>query len=146
MKRSKVRDLLERKGYRVVSIGPRETVGAAVRRMAEERVGSLVVFGIGGVSGIVTWHDVLQAISERASDLDTAVVEEIMSSPVVTVEPSADLGEIAALMVKCGIRHVPVVDGRTVIGVVSRIDALTAHLKVVDDFSDELCRYIAGRP
>ncbi len=144
MKRHTIRNLLERKGYRVVSIGPRESVLSGVQRMAEERVGSLIVFGVGGVAGIVTWHDVLQVIGVGGTDLGGMRIEEIMTAPVVTADPDTELAELATLMVKCGVRHVPVVEGRTVIGVVSRIDAVAAHLNVVDEFDDELRRYVSG--
>ncbi len=146
MTTSTIRSLLERKGYRVVSTGPRASLLDAVRKMSDERVGSLVVFGLGGVAGIITWHDVLRTLGDRGGDLAGLTVEDVMTSPVVTTEPDADLADLAALMVERGIRHVPVVDGRAVVGVVSRIDALSAVLEVVDDFSEELWRYIAGVP
>jgi signal-transduction protein with cAMP-binding, CBS, and nucleotidyltransferase domain len=103
-----------------VTESPMDTLADAAARMWHEQTGSLLVMDGPTMVGIVTERDVLKAVA-RGMSLDVPV-SEVMTRDVVTVEPSMLLFEAAALMSTRWIRHLPVVDGGQVIGLVSQRD------------------------
>jgi CBS domain-containing protein len=112
-------EILDEKGRDVLKIDPDSTVLDAVRRMVDANVGSLLVTEGGRVVGIVTERDYLRraALNEHADD--ETPVKEIMTSPLVVATPDTPIDECMALMTERRIRHVPVVEGGDVIGLVS---------------------------
>jgi CBS domain-containing protein len=138
-------EILDEKGREVLKIDADSTVLEAVRRMVEANVGSLLVTEGGQVSGIVTERDYLRraALQERA-DTDTAV-REIMTSPLVVATPDTTIDECMALMTERRIRHVPVVDGADVVGVVSIGDLVKFQSKQQSFEIQYLTDYITAR-
>jgi CBS domain-containing protein len=111
--------ILDEKGHDVLQIDADASVFEAVKRMVESNVGSLLVTESGEITGIVTERDYLRrAALEGRPDKETAV-REIMSSPLLVATPETTVDECMALMTDRRIRHVPVVDGGQVVGVVS---------------------------
>jgi CBS domain-containing protein len=112
-------EILERKGPDVLKIDADATVLAAVKRMVDANVGSLLVTEGGRIAGIVTERDYLRraALADRADD--ETPVRDIMTSPLVVATPDTPIDECMALMTERRIRHVPVVDGGDVVGLVS---------------------------
>jgi CBS domain-containing protein len=111
-------EILDEKGTEVLQIEADASVFEAVKRMVEANVGSLVTEG-GEITGIVTERDYLRRVArERRTDKE-ASVREIMSSPLIVVTPQTTIDECMALMTDRRIRHLPVVDGGEVVGVVS---------------------------
>jgi CBS domain-containing protein len=112
-------EILEEKGNDVLKIDADATVLEAVKRMVESNVGSLLVTDGGRVTGIVTERDYLRraALQERPDSETT--VREIMTSPLVVATADTAIDECMALMTERRIRHVPVVDGADVVGLVS---------------------------
>ena len=116
---SKVSEILGDKGGRVLSIEAGASVFEAVEEMVEANVGSLLVTDGGGIVGIVTERDYLRRVTlEGRTDRDTAV-GEIMTAPLVVVTPETEIDECMAVMTDRRIRHLPVVEGGDVVGVVS---------------------------
>ena len=116
---STVADILQGKQRDVLQIGGDASVLDAVKAMVEANVGSLLVTDGDGIAGIVTERDYLRraALAERA---DAATpVREIMSAPVICVTPETSIDECMALMTERRIRHVPVVDGGALVGMIS---------------------------
>ncbi len=112
-------EILDEKGHDVLRIEADVSVFDAVKRMVEANVGSLLVTEGGEIKGIVTERDYLRRVAlERLPDKETAV-REIMSSPLIVVTPETTVDECMALMTDRRIRHVPVVDGGDVVGIVS---------------------------
>ena len=114
-----VADILQGKQRDVLQIGGDASVLDAVKAMVEANVGSLLVTDGDGIAGIVTERDYLRraALAERA---DAATpVREIMSAPVICVTPETSIDECMALMTERRIRHVPVVDGGALVGMIS---------------------------
>jgi IMP dehydrogenase len=111
-------EILEEKGRQVLEIEADSSVFEAVERMVEANVGSLLVTEGGKVTGIVTERDYLRRVTLHRTDEDTAV-REIMSSPLIVATPETLVDECMALMTDRRIRHVPVVEGGEVVGVVS---------------------------
>ena len=91
-----VRNVMKRD---VVTAKPNLTLREAAKIMTELKIGSLVIAEDHELKGIVTGTDILKAIA-RGKDVDTVLVKEIMSSPVKTIEPSADLEDAVDIMVK----------------------------------------------
>ena len=112
-------EILDEKGTDVLQIEADASVFEAVKRMVEANVGSLLVTEGGEITGIVTERDYLRRVAlEGRTDKESAV-REIMSSPLIVVTPQTTIDECMALMTDRRIRHVPVVEGGEVVGVVS---------------------------
>jgi CBS domain-containing protein len=112
-------EILDEKGHDVLRIEADASVFEAVKRMVEANVGSLLVTEGDEIRGIVTERDYLRRVAlEGRTDTGTAV-REIMSSPLIVVTPQTTVDESMALMTDRRIRHVPVVDGGEVVGIVS---------------------------
>jgi CBS domain-containing protein len=116
---SQLSEILDDKGRTVLRIDADASVLEAVRQMVEANVGSLLVMDGGEVSGIVTERDFLRRVTlEGHSDRETAV-REILSSPLIVATPETTIEECMAMMTDRRIRHVPVVEGGEVVGMVS---------------------------
>jgi CBS domain-containing protein len=112
-------EILDEKGHDVLRIESDASVFEAVKRMVEANVASLLVTEGGEITGIVTERDYLRRVAlEGRTDKGTAV-REIMSSPLIVVTPQTTVDECMAVMTDRRIRHVPVVDGGEVVGIVS---------------------------
>lgn len=110
---------------RLVAVPPETTGRAAIRRMAEADVGSVVVCDASRLVGIFTERDVLRLTGEGV-DLDATRVADVMTRDVATVTPDTDMLAAARLMGERRIRHLPVVEGENVLGVVGIRDVLGA--------------------
>lgn len=113
-----------------VVVDPQATLRAAARTMDSHQVGSVVVLGDDGMArGILTERDLLRVVAHDL-DLDRVVVEDEMTSPVLTAGVTWEVYEAAAEMTDRHIRHLVVVDGTEVVGVVSIRDLLLAGQRV----------------
>lgn len=110
---------------RLVQVAPRATVLEAIRRMAEADVGSVAVCDGSRLVGIFTERDVLRLAGEAAA-LDQVRVEDAMTRQVVTVSADTDLVSAARLMGERRIRHLPVVEGDNLLGMIGIRDVLAA--------------------
>lgn len=117
----KVAEILNRKGRQVFTIGVEQTALDAVRQLVERNVGSLVVLGGNGhkLAGIITERDILRECNRRFALLDKTRVGEVMSTDVLTATPQDDIGQVLGLMTERRVRHLPIVDGDQVVGMVS---------------------------
>jgi CBS domain-containing protein len=100
---------------RVVAVAPHESVQVAVARMLEESIGSVAVCDGPRLVGIFTERDVLR-LNGQGSDLAELTVETVMTRNPVTISPNADVLDAAQLMNDKGIRHLPVVEGENLLG------------------------------
>lgn len=116
---ARIADVLARKGARVHTIAPTDTVFDAVKRMVELNTGSLLVVDGREVCGIITERDYLRRIVLEGRTSKSTRVAEIMTDRVVIVEPGTDVQEAMAIMTGRRIRHLPVVDGKDLVGLVS---------------------------
>jgi CBS domain-containing protein len=116
---NRVSEILGDKGREVLRIEAAAPVLEAVRRMVEANIGSLLVEKDGEVAGIVTERDYLRRVAHEGPTGDDVTVEQIMSSPLIVVNPETPIDECMALMTDRRIRHVPVVEDGDVVGIVS---------------------------
>ncbi|MGH3005187.1 MAG: CBS domain-containing protein [Gaiellaceae bacterium] len=133
---------------RLVSAAPDETVQTAIARMVEAGVGSVAVCEGSRLVGIFTERDVLRLAGERAG-LDGLRVGDVMTRDVQTISGDDDLLAAARLMGQCRIRHLPVVQGDNILGIVGIRDvlgALTERLwRSHDEEAHETMRDLLGR-
>ena len=115
---NRLAEILEEKGRRVLEIDAEASVLDAVKSMVENNVGALLVTDAGQVTGIVTERDYLRRVTLEGRT-EAAPVREIMSSPLIVVTPETSVDECMAVMTDRRIRHVPVVEGDDVVGLVS---------------------------
>jgi CBS domain-containing protein len=108
---------------RVVSVRPDETVQVAIARMMEEGIGAVVVCEGPRLVGIFTERDVLRLAAE-GPEFGSARLEDVMTRSPVTVEPDVHIVDAARMMGERGIRHLPVVEGENLHGVVGIRDVL----------------------
>jgi signal-transduction protein with cAMP-binding, CBS, and nucleotidyltransferase domain len=114
-----VADVLAEKGRALYTIGAEGSVLDAVRAMVDANAGSLLVTDGGPITGIVTERDYLRRVTLEGRDERETPVREIMSAPLVVVTPETTLEECMAMMTDRRIRHLPVMEGGQVVGVVS---------------------------
>ncbi|MBN1371529.1 MAG: CBS domain-containing protein [Anaerolineaceae bacterium] len=116
---STARHLLEVKGYDLWSISPNATVFDALRMMADKGVGALLVMEGDRMVGILSERDYARKVILVGKTSHDTLVKEIMSSTVYTIHPEQTVEEAMEIMTNRHIRHVPVVDGEDVLGMIS---------------------------
>jgi CBS domain-containing protein len=137
--------ILASKGRVVHSIGPRESVYAAVAKLSEARVGALLVMEGPQLLGVISERDYARrTILMGRSSQDTRV-EEIMSAPVVSVELSTPLVECMRLVTVHRIRHLPVIEAGQVAGVISIGDLVRAIVSQQAETIEQLSTLITDR-
>jgi CBS domain-containing protein len=140
-----IRAVLERKGSAVYTIRHDETVFQAITRMATWNVGALVVLDDDGVCGIVSERDYLRRVALEQRSSHSTRVGEIMSSPVVCVEPEHSVEHALAVMTRERCRHLPVVSDRALAGLVSIGDLVRQGVHDLEAEVRHLRDYIDGR-
>lgn len=139
-----VRHLLESKAPEVFAIGPDEPVLDAIRLMAEKRIGALLVMQGGRLVGIVSERDYARKVVLQGRASASTPVRDIMTSEVVRVGLNDTADRCMQLVTNRRIRHLPVVDGDAVLGVVSIGDLVKAVIEDQQLEIDQLQRYIAS--
>ena len=137
-----IRDILREKGTAVRSIHPDETVFEALRLMAELRIGALLVLEGGKPVGLFSERDYARKLALRGLRSRETPVKAIMSSPVVTISPDASVQHGLSMMTEKFIRHLPVVDGSGVIGMVSIGDLVKAVIQDQQSLIEQLESYL----
>jgi CBS domain-containing protein len=128
----------------VATIEPDATVFEAVKRMAERNVGALVVLEKERIAGMITERDYARKVALRARSSQDTPVREVMTSPVMTVRLDQTNEECMALMTQNRLRHLPVVDGGRMVGVVSIGDLVKDIISEQKEIIQQLEHYIAG--
>ena len=139
-----VRHLLATKKPALFSIAPEAPVLEAVRSMAENGVGALLVMREGVLTGIISERDYARKVVLRGRASAQTAVSEIMSSPVLTVSPDATVQHCMVLVTERRIRHLPVVTEGRVIGVVSIGDLVKSVIEEQQRTIEQLEGYIHG--
>ena len=139
----RVLNVLARKGTRVESVDPQMTVLDAVQRMNELHIGALLVTVAAHPIGILSERDVLTRVIAGQLRAETTRVVDVMTHSVITVDANATIAEAMILMTDNRCRHLPVLDGDQVCGMVS-IGDLTSwlvrdHERTIHDLHDYIC-------
>ena len=139
-----VRHLLEAKAPEVFAIGPDAPVIDAIRLMAEKRIGAVVVMQAGRLVGILSERDYARKIVLQGRSSKDTPVRDIMTSDVISVGLNDTTDRCMQLVTDKRIRHLPVLDGGNVLGVVSIGDLVKAVIEDQQLELDQLQRYIAS--
>jgi len=139
-----IQQLLAQKGGGVLSIGPDDTVYNAIKKMADENVGSLVVMEQGKLIGIITERHYSRNVFLKGRSSPQTSVAEIMERNVVCVRPSQSVDVCMALMNAKRVRHLPVVDDGNLLGIVSIGDLVKSIISDREFAIEQLEHYIHG--
>lgn len=141
-----VNDLLQAKGHSVWTVGPEASVYAALELMAAKDVGALLVVDDDGqVAGIFSERDYARKVILRGRASRDTPVREIMTERVLYVRPEQTLDDCMALMTRHRVRHLPVLDGGQLIGLISIGDVVKAIIAEQEFMIEQLENYITGR-
>ena len=140
---SKIHDILNIKGRRILSIGLDETVYKGLEIMAEAGVGALMVLDADGeLKGVFSERDYARNIILKGKASQDTLIRDIMSTTLTTVTSDADVSQCLATMTQQRIRHLPVLDGKKVIGIVSIGDLVKQELADQKKLIEMLQNYI----
>lgn len=139
-----VKQLLDEKGHEVMSIGPDGSVLDAIKKMADNNVGSLIVLDGEKLAGIVTERHYARNVYLKGRSSPKTTVREIMSTRVVCVRPEQSVEECMAVMTDKAVRHLPVLDKKQVIGIISIGDLVKNIISDQKFIIEQLEHYISG--
>jgi len=139
-----VEAILNTKGRTVWSVSPETTVFEAIRQMAERNVGALLVMEGDRLLGIVSERDYTRKVALQGKNSRTTAVREICTPALHTVTLRTTIGECMALMTDKRIRHLPVLEGERVVGVISIGDVVNWIIHAQAAAIDQLQAYITG--
>ena len=142
----KVSDILRVKGNVLFTVKPDASLWSAVQRMAEEDIGSVVVMDHGDLVGMLTFREVIETLKSNGGQVGTRLVRNVMDDAPLTVTPATDVMEVRRLMLERHARYLPVMDGRSLIGVISFYDVARAVLEEQSFENRMLKAYIRDWP
>ena len=138
-----VSDLIKRKGSAVTSAPPATSVAELLDLLAEHRIGAVVVSADGAtVAGIVSERDVVRALRTAGAALLDTPIAELMTTDVVTAAPADSVEQLMRSMTERRIRHVPVVTGGRLAGIISIGDVVKSRIDDLEADRDQLIGYI----
>ena len=141
-----VKEILRVKGNRLITAEPGGRAVDAVKTMAEQNLGSLVVLDQGRMAGMLTFHELLAALAKRGGALGDVKVSEIMVGDPVTATPEMEVNDLRRTMLDTGARYLPVMQDGKLLGVISFRDVAKAVLEEQDFENKMLKGYIKNWP
>lgn len=140
---AKVSAVLKHKGYRIVTVTPRQSIASLVEVLNQNRIGAApVVSEDGQLVGMISERDIIRGIAEQAGVLLALPVERLMTREVKTCSSEDRLVDIMEVMTVHRIRHLPVVENGALNGIISIGDVVKQRLEEVQSEVEELHRYI----
>jgi CBS domain-containing protein len=140
-----VRSVLKSKGGAVWSVSPETSVFDALLLMAEKEIGALVVVSEGRLVGMFSERDYARKVILHGKSSRNTLVREVMTSLVVTVTPEQNVQECMRIMTHHRIRHLPVLNGDRLEGVISIGDLVNSIISAQAETIHQLSSYIAGK-
>ena len=142
----KVTDILRVKGNTLFTVHPDQPLAEAVQTMAEMDIGSLVVMEHGDLVGMLTFREVIVAIVAHAGSLGNRHVRSVMDDAPLTCTPETEIDEVRRMMLLRHARYMPVLDQRTLMGVISFYDVAKTVVDAQDFENRMLKAYIRDWP
>ena len=140
-----VSHILKSKGRDVITVAPTASVAAVAEILAKRRIGAVIVSSDGArIQGIVSERDIVRVLAEKGASSLALKVDSIMSSNVKTCQEGDSEIEIMGLMTENRIRHLPVVAGGKLAGMISIGDVVKSRIEAIERESAEMKAYIAG--
>ena len=140
----KIDSVLKLKGGQIWSVAPTATVYEAIEQMSAKGIGALLVLTDGRLAGIISERDYARKVILRDRSSKQTKVQEIMTSPVVTVTPQHSVEECMRTMTENRVRHLPVLDRDKVVGIISIGDLVNWIISAHEETIGHLQSYIAG--
>jgi CBS domain-containing protein len=139
----RISDVLKNKGSGVLTVAPDMTVSDLLAVLATRNIGAMVVVDPDGPVGIVSERDVVRKLHEFGVDLLVRPVSEIMTAQMITCTPADSVDSLSALMTTNRVRHVPVIEGGRLAGIVSIGDVVKTRMEELEVQQEHLEAYIA---
>ncbi len=140
----KIEEILRNKGHDVVTITESRSVLAAAQALVDHDIGGLVVTEGERPTGILTERDILRITSRTPGELDSIQVGSVMTRELITARPEDQLAEMMDVMTQNKIRHLPVLEGDRLVGIISIGDLLNACRVAAEQENAQLRQYIHG--
>lgn len=137
-----IANVLGTKGFEVETISGKSTLGEAVRRLSEKRIGAMPVIEGDQIAGMISERDVIYCLSSHGAEALEWPVHRVMSAPAITVGADASVLSALALMTKRRIRHLPVVEGGAIRGLVSIGDLVKHRMERIEAEAEAMREYI----
>jgi CBS domain-containing protein len=137
-----IASVLRDKGSAVETIAGDATVYDAVKRLGEKRIGALPVVDAGRIAGIMSERDVIYCLRDHGPEVLDWPVSRVMSSPAITADSETEVLAALALMTQRRIRHLPVVEGGEIRGIVSIGDLVKYRMERIEAEADAMRAYI----
>ena len=137
--------ILNQKGHHVYSISAEATVFEAIQIMAEKNVGALLVTSEERLVGVISERDYTRKVALKGKSSRETKVHEIISSPVASATPGHSVEDCMRLMTNNRVRHLPVLEGDRLVGIVSIGDLVNWTISAQDAAIEQLKSYISGR-
>jgi CBS domain-containing protein len=142
----KVSEILKVKGNILYTVTPDTPMSNAVNTMAEKDIGSLVVMESGELVGMLTFREVMKTLHLNEGSIGGGTVRKHMDDHPITITPDTDINEVRRLMLERHARYVPVVDAKTLLGVISFYDVAKAVFEAQSFENKMLKAYIRDWP
>lgn len=142
----KVSEILKVKGNILYTVTPDTPMAAAVDTMAEKDIGSLVVMEYGELVGMLTFREVMKTLHENKGEVGPGTVRKHMDDHPITITPDTEINEVRRLMLERHARYVPVVNAKTLLGVISFYDVAKAVFEAQSFENKMLKAYIRDWP
>lgn len=143
-RRDPITSILKYKGGEIWSVSPDDSVYEALQKMADKEVGALLVISGDELVGIISERDYTRKVILEGRSSKKTQVSEIMTSPVIHVTPRQTVDECMTIMTNQRVRHLPVMEGKHLLGVVSIGDLVKWTITEQAEMIQQLERYIAG--
>jgi CBS domain-containing protein len=134
--------ILQSKGTEVLTVACETKVRDAVALLADRKIGAVPVVRAGSVAGIMSERDIIYRLRSDGAEILDWRVEQIMTAPAITVEPSTEIMSALSLMTRRRIRHLPVVEGEALIGLVSIGDLVKHRMDRIEAEAAAMLTYI----
>ena len=139
---AKVKDILSLKGPDVVTMVADDAVVTAARLMNSRGIGGIVVLDDDEIVGIFTERDVMRRVVAERRDPVTTVIRDVMTTPVITCRPEAEIDECVALITEKRVRHIPVVDDSGLCGIITSGGILAHQVEEQAETIQHLSSYV----
>jgi CBS domain-containing protein len=137
-----VRAILDSKGHHILSVEPEAKLSAAIKLLGERKIGAVLVMSKGRIGGILSERDIVRVLSERGASVLDEPVSEVMTRKVISCRQSDTVAAIMEMMTTGKFRHLPVVEGERVVGLISIGDIVKWRVQEYENEQEALRQYI----
>jgi CBS domain-containing protein len=137
-----VRAILDTKGHQIQSVQPDAKLSAAIKVLAERKIGAVLAMSKGRIEGILSERDIVRVLGERGASVLDEPVSAVMTRKVISCKPTDTVGAIMEMMTDGKFRHLPVLEGERVVGLISIGDIVKWRVREYEHEQEALREYI----